>query len=125
MDFLEIPQGVLRIREPSITALQNALSTLAESPTKRNILGQSNRDFAFSKYNLEAKREDFHNLIIQTSQEEFRDFTSWNLPKNYLNHIWALFQNNFLKPMIHFIMRGIRFFIRGIRFFKRILTVKN
>ena len=111
MDFLETLQGVLRIREPSIPALQSALISLVESPTKRHTFGQSNRDYAFSKFNLNAKRENFHNLLTQTSQEKFREFEILTKPKFDLNTLKYFFENRHLK--------------RGMRLLKRIITAKN
>ena len=111
MDFLETPQGVLRIREPSITALKNTLSVLAESPPKRHALGQSNRDFAFSKFDLNATREAFHNLIVQTSQETFREF---KFAKRRKVH----------QPIIQYFSQN-RHFKRGIRLLKRGFSAKK
>ena len=111
MDFLETQQGVLRIREPSIPALQSALISLVESPTKRHTFGQSNRDYAFSKFNLNAKRENFHNLLTQTSREKFREFEIPTKPKFDLNTLKYFFENRHLK--------------RGMRLLKRIITAKN
>ncbi len=122
MDFLEVPEGVLRIREPSVTELQNALSKLAKSPKDRNALGQANRDFAFSKFDLRADRENFHSLIKRTSHETFRGFSHPKKSKDRLIH----FQSPRLKANLIRSGRLVkRILMRGIRLLKRILRVKK
>ena len=115
MDFLEKPQGVLRVKERSVAALQTALSKLAKFPESQNKLGQANRDFAFSKFDLDEAQHEFYSLITQVSGESFRGFTRPNRRKNWANYIRSMLKKTD--------------FGRGPRFLKRILkhifTVKK
>ena len=110
MDFLEKPQGVLRIHEPSIAELEKNLNSLAGSQKNRIELGQFNRDFVFSKFDLNMARQAFHTLIKQVSLEEFRQFKRPDKFKNRLFFIKYFPKKEYIK--------------RGIRMLKRILSTE-
>jgi hypothetical protein len=136
MDFLETTKGVIRVREQSKTALENAIKTLAASPKKMCSLGQQNRHFAFSNFSLAKKRTDFQNSIIQTAEAEFRGFTYTYPPKRAITFSKYVLQNKQLRSVAafpvrvlrraaRFVKRGLRFGMRCLRFLKRVLTAKN